>query len=35
MKPFSATNDSLNENRSEAKRREEQLFRIEASVGMG
>ena len=31
---FDATDESLNENRSEAKRRAEQFFRIEASVGM-
>jgi hypothetical protein len=31
---FDATDDDRNENRSEAKRRAEQFFRIEASVGM-
>ena len=31
---FDATDDDRNDNRSEAKRRAEQFFRIEASVGM-
>ena len=31
---FDATADDRNENRGEAKRRAEQFFRIEASVGM-
>ncbi len=31
---FDATDDDRNENRSEEKRRAEQFFRIEASVGM-